>query len=684
MLELEINGNRVGLNAGTKISVDKNSPFEDRESLKTQYSYPFEIPLSEAVKAEIAKYGNQHDYQNVSFPFKLYNDGVLVEEGFLKLGKKNENLNTKVGRIQTQLTFNSSAYADLIGEKKVNELKMDGIRTIHFDRDSNDFYPIMFALLAPDPVAGIGAPTGTFPVFYDSTMDVSFLWGLLASTAYYATNIVIDGDDYIAFMMMETQIEGNTRYINGWDRTYNRMHAYVVQNNYLNAGYHINNYESSENLICPMYYKHQVLKHCFSEFGYELSGELLLNEDFKKEVLANAYSILKETLINVHAGHDIQQWSVGLGADIGDTIPKDTDWNILYFQDSTKIDPKNHLPDYSIKEFLNAIMIQYNVMFVFNGNKVSMVPNKLDQLTKQELPQEAYIIPDLETEYPDKRGVKIFYDFDSSDKAYEIPLKYNTVGPTIKAEGDDESIVSALIVDDKFIIRNLNSIQLTTVAGTTSEQYTDNIIGFVTGSEKELSCKLSAVTQKVILYPSGDLFVPNFKILVPVTRQSPSYKPIRYWNYELITFGSTAFGTFRFSFRNLVQAEEDFSSGDGLVFSAFYHGLTYTLESEALEFVYPYGSNHNYRPLVSGQDKLGSYHLGWLGDEGLIETFYKNFVRVFVGDKVNWLIKAPYWWVKSLRHDESILIRGREYYISAVKYEQPYNGKVLLETIDIS
>ena len=152
MLELEINGNRVGLNAGTKISVDKNSPFEDRESLKTQYSYPFEIPLSEAVKVEIAKYGNQHDYQNVSFPFKLYNDGVLEEEGFLKLGKKNENLNTKVGRIQTQLTFNSSAYADLMG--LLNELKMDGIRTIHLIEMATIFiYHVCFT--APDSGRGV-------------------------------------------------------------------------------------------------------------------------------------------------------------------------------------------------------------------------------------------------------------------------------------------------------------------------------------------------------------------------------------------------------------------------------------------------------------------------------------------------------------------------------------------------
>ena len=45
-----------------------------------------------------------------------------------------------------------------------------------------------------------------------------------------------------------------------------------------------------------------------------------------------------------------------------------------------------------------------------------MVPNKLE--TYYRATSRSLYYTDLETEYPDKRW-KIFYDFDSSDKAYE-------------------------------------------------------------------------------------------------------------------------------------------------------------------------------------------------------------------------------------------------------------------------
>lgn len=178
----------------------------------------------------------------------------------------------------------------------------------------------------------------------------------------YANTIIAGGDpnaddngDYICFPMYGVMGDiaetdsclGFLNYTNGLS---NAMPAYITQEfDNITAGVKFINYVPCRNQVVPMFYYHQVLRHCFSEFGFTLQGDLLEDANFKKLILPNVYSILKEQVYQLN------------------TLSTSNIFNALYCQLPTQLIPANHLPDMLISDFIADFMLRFQCYFDIDG-----------------------------------------------------------------------------------------------------------------------------------------------------------------------------------------------------------------------------------------------------------------------------------------------------------------------------
>ncbi len=116
-----------------------------------------------------------------------------------------------------------------------------------------------------------------------------------------------------------------------------------------------------------------------------------------------------------------------------------------------------------------------------------------------------------------------------------------------------------------------------------------------------------------------------------------------------------------------------------------YHGLQNTLSGGN---AIPFGSSNNYAP--DSATKLSAWNLGWVGDEGLYETFWKQWVSL-IAKMIT--VQFPMYLdandLATLDYSKKKRINGVNYYLKSLKVEFPLDsGKqtgefVLAEGIDL-
>jgi hypothetical protein len=410
-------------------------------------------------------------------------------------------------------------------------------------------------------------------------------------------------------------------------------------------------YTSLRNQFVPMYFAHKVLQHCFSELGFTVEGELFDDEDFLKLILPNTYSILREEVLTVE-----DLWGTN-----------DELQNLLYSQANTTIDPKNHLPDWSILDFLRDIMLKFNVYFFFDGKRVVMRGNTLGR------PKKNYdsVAPQVIGETKKAGGVTVKYKFEADDKSYDEQRKFLEKIATGVVETVDGSILSGLANGTTYLQNNLNAIfkKDTAALGDTVLQV-NNLVPYITGTDKVLESELTPVEMGARNYnTSNDPYTSNdMQAYLPLFGHEPTYY---YTKVVLMKWISLSpFGDYH-NFTVLDMGEWELVEGSSEKKIALYHGLQKTLETDGAGFEYPYMSFHNYAPVTGADVKLGNWHLGWHGAEGLIATHWREWIKVFSAWKQTYLV--PLLWEDIVNHDwtASDIIRSGKYYISAIKFKMP-------------
>ena len=444
---LIINGWKIVIEG--PVQIESTSPFSDKTyvffagsklSTRGESSYPFQVAFS---PEDLSKVGYPHLAQNTSVRnlriqnVELYSNGVQRFKGILILTSIRPNLNTGYVKAEGLLFDPISDFVNQINNKNVNELPMGGVRVIE-DLDGDDHTPMNYYT---NPMYPGGAAPGTVPTsafaginkMFGSTPSFSFTYPEITnneqpyfsiksnsnsgqhtdlcgtSTADYAAIVTLNGDPeadehggLICFptIFVPDEQDGDT-WLNFWDPTGLNYYPCAVSCPDNTTGVDIyadNVYQDMGNHIVPMYYYHQVVRHCFSDLGYKLVDDsgLLSDPHFKRLVLVNNFDILNVMTISYTNSDGSKNRTVG------------------YWQGRTLINPKNHLPADTVQTFLLDFMVKFNCYFEFsNGNAYLRAGNfnKVDREFKDYHP-EPLIEDTLDT------GITLAYDF-PSDKQYD-------------------------------------------------------------------------------------------------------------------------------------------------------------------------------------------------------------------------------------------------------------------------
>lgn len=680
--EIVFNGERVAIDGDIEISIF--SPFMDREERVLANGSKINPQglngsgISKTSTGDLQKligHADKLQVKNQAFELSgvtLLSEGVAIDEGNLSMENIRHNLNTGVS--QFRFNFYSKGTDDFlraIENKTLKDLALDGVVNIAAPNLSN-----WGRVIDSDPthvlqredftsLAASGPEPRPVPPYPHNDIFADQGYAVHAGTAKHATDIINNGSDYYTFPTLliytnQTDDEGNKimRVANRWGAN-NRFNTYqteIVSTIYGN----VTTYRALDNAIVPMFYYKKVLLSIFAEHGYELVDDKILEDSqFVKLVILNTYSILNRVTAIASNIHNIAELSK----------------TILYYEDETVIDPVNHLPAVNLVDFLGDFMQKFNVYFEAVGNKVYIRYNELE-VTQGEITR---FDPNIEIEIQQSRGLTLKYDLGSND-AYIEEAKIAKPYTAMPAEAEPGEL---------YLDASTNLLYKEITAG--DEIAGCNLIPYNSGEGKQYTMVMSPVNQRPIDYNlvlGNDPFPLGAakKALLPFVFSDVSGPGLTTHYYTMTTVtGTSNLGVWKDTHTYEYNESEEQApiAAEDLQMLGFYHGLEKTMDIVPYAISYPYMSNHHYVP-GAAVPKVGDWHLGIIGPEGIIEYWYRTFVNVFnsarkviLGADVN--IEQ----VKKHRWNQSTIIRGAAVYLSNIRFKAPLRNYVIIECYEL-
>lgn len=575
----------------------------------------------------------------------LLSDGHKVEVGFIEVGKVSTNISTGNADYEMTTFFEQSKYSDLIEGKKVSNLKMSGIKMIWANPDNINLYPfndfrsrsnldiVMF--LNPDLGYsyhfGDNYSTDTFDLLFNyqlfedglppstPSFTGSPIWTnpypyrAIMSTNVWASEVMLGlhDNDYICFPNFSAKRGDAPISCNQWDEANNRFYAFRPADGNAVSN-HCGNWVSFDNPIIPCYFYHKVLKHCFSEFGYVLKGDAFIDsEHFQKIYLQNLFSIIRESQMVIL--DDIS--SSGSLKDIP-----------FIFQENSQLNPANHLPEMTIKEFLNDFMTKFCCRFVFNENEVSIEYNELEKIQRE---IKSYG-NNIEFKYRNEHGLKLSFDT-SSDTIYDElnnPLLGSFNGGSTEIKMKIPPVVNG-VVTQNFATKDGDSINY--------------------------------------YYGSRDIDTS-----IPRSNNEVCGQPTISYVYKFTGMYTDGSGQQHAPFEFIDVDEPDVIPNNGQ-FSpvGFYYGLMRFNPGTANDILYPYASWSN-KLNEALPDIIGPFNLAIITDYGFIKLWWRLMVNVYACPDIE-TIDANELWPDIINHkyNQCVLFRGQQFYIASMKFDLP-------------
>jgi hypothetical protein len=312
MLGIEINGEYLDLPPGTTLQLEKNNPFlEFADNQETgSYSLPFEV-LASPKNLRLLNYAAilQQRFTNTAIEATIYDNGVQVAAGKIKLEKASININkVSTGRISCYFLTDVSSFFQDIKDLKLRDIDVGGDRT--FANSVLDY--------VDETVFGTHVKTvmSSAPGSYDY--------------AFYPVRNSAWGDDSGVDLAIPPVMPLMNNFI--WDPLI--PGAVKIQ---LKSG-----------PIVPFPYLKYVLTKALEYAGWSYDGDILDDVDFEKITMINFRSI--------HWGYT---FPLSSGDPEGPTISAN--------RDPVVFNLKDHLPDMTIAEFLIAIKNRLGLWYDVNS-----------------------------------------------------------------------------------------------------------------------------------------------------------------------------------------------------------------------------------------------------------------------------------------------------------------------------
>lgn len=238
----------------------------------------------------------------------------------------------------------------------------------------------------------------------------------------------------------------------------------------------------------PFFRLKYVFKQLFETYGFKVKGAFMDDPDFDDLLIFNNYSLERYTTGNA-------------------------DFNRF-------MDPKNHMPDMLLSEFLQAILFAFNCEMVFTGLQDVTLKYKINKLNKNNFVDVTkYVTDRFRSILPGnerKDGYRIAYTWDSADQFITDRIKDlsdKTFAATVETlvELTTLNIGRPLTTDDYAFVEAENMFYLVADASDTMniiwDAYCENIDGYISGNQEEtIEIPLSTLCQYAEVDPDTGIW----------------------------------------------------------------------------------------------------------------------------------------------------------------------------------
>ncbi len=622
-------GQILELEAGAKLALQYVSPFFTDSLGNAEYSLPIKLVGSGKNKIALDFFDRiKSSNRSVSF------NGVTVKDDGMKIA---QDLNLYIDSVVGNLNSGNATFeGQLIGAKDVFLRWLGSDENGGATKKLSDVGLLQQMIARPSvSAASFASPNAVSRWATDVVLNPSTT-PHICFPSYHVPNWNTYGE-FAATPSLNMHLTLNG-VINAWDNANNRMHSEILSGTDLYI-----------NEVVPMFKVYWVIEQILADAGYTIGNAPILNDaDFKKIYVFNNVSI----------------------------TPFDTT-NGNYEYDGFFVAPSNHMPDKLVSDWLNEISIIFGLKFYFKPD------NSVDIFQYNEL---------LNISDNDDWTNKVDANFMKTGTGADLiglTLGYggydseNLLGDALKKV---ESIYTAIDNGTYTIVANkaaLGSYSAGTVIFVKSENTfyqsqpdsSNQLIGDNLQRIKVLDGKKSILSNTIT---HNNIINPNYGVTAwqPVSDCSMSRIKVKVISYT-ITVPVPVPGTFYRSYYQGV-AIQPFVSAIGI-----YHGFQTVMAG-----TFPFGSSNNYAPDSTTQ--LNAWHLGWVGSEGLYETFWKKWAEFLVKMIT---VKFPMYLnandLATLDYSKKKRINGVNYYLKSLKVEFPLSGGkqegefVLAEGIDL-
>lgn len=677
--EIEINGVRFAVESDFDIEI--YSPFVDYEELRVNsgsinprgtYNQSFKLQGSPEL-SKLIQMGNVLQKKNGRFEFPnaiQRSNGAIIARGTLSIEEIAGNLNTHNYTVNALFFDKSSQFADAIEGKTLKDLYLHDPIMIPGQDYRNVFQKlqdelgsvnIFHTLLDPAwDVISVKKGEDVFKYMYDYPDDFS-----IRETSNFCTAITNNVPDTpgLGFFVFPCyrNLQGSERLIG----VHNHYKPGEPMPSYFRAaesgsGEEWDNYQSYNNQHIPMYFVNKVLAACFENFGYQLQGDILTDSTFLKLILPNTYSILREAFVRANN-------FMNTGRQV----------NLLYFQETTYIESKNHLPDVSVKDFLNALAMQFGWWYDFDGTTVNIRFNEFYRNNNLKVE----IDPNYTIRPTDTKGVTYKYSIPTQDDAYTAEKDIlDNFWPNVKAASPDDSVLATLNHGDVYLRTDRNELYIKN-AFDEAEIYASNIIPYYSGTGRTRQHPLCPVVSTESIYVVPGTSITGMKSYMAAFGHEVTYyfpRAIYYDWVDSITY---------FQLLKTTEDAPELQEGPVERKLAFYYGIVASLNMDAEGIAVPTMGNSNILPNDTGNVTVADFHLGWNAANGIVESFLQAFMNIFSGARTG-RFKAyiTFEHLRKFKFGQALNIRGKAYYIPAIRFKAPdvFKGKpVFLDWIEL-
>lgn len=345
-IRIVINGQDLDLPSGFSVDREEESSIFNRELDRKDFTYPANIPLTENNDVILGHISNlaigekKREFQADLYFNDTYDNLVTVRV---------LNVSTLNKTIEISIIGTYGTFARLVGDKKLATLALGGDRIVGTTSGSPTILGILlYEFEQPFPGQEIDVNTMSMTTVYYGCSTANHMKSVMMGTT------IADYCFYPAFDN-KANIEGlndsGSNVINFYDWDAGIFVDPAVE--YYRSEMMQKHYDQRSFWV-PFFKTLFVLRKCFEESGFIVSGNIFSDPNFQKSTLYNTTTFCK---------YDLQETNWDSELVDGHFLFSKT---ITITNRSNVIHPQDHMPDMSVLEFINEVAKAWNLQYRIN------------------------------------------------------------------------------------------------------------------------------------------------------------------------------------------------------------------------------------------------------------------------------------------------------------------------------